>query len=282
MRFKRFLAIAITTLAFGGLESAPRAVAQASQVPSAAPTLAPGQTPEQRGHILIDEMIKALGGQAWLDRTTIEQEGHTAAFFSGRPTGSVVEFHEFHRLPINGQTEADRLEFTKKRDIIQVWTKDNGYEITYKGNNPLPKEQVEDTLRRRAHSIDEVVRTWVKAPGVMIVAEGNTMVERRTAETVTVLTANNDAVTLDLDATTHLPLRRTFQWRNEQFKDHDEDVESYEDYHTVQGLPTALTITRYRNGDIANQRFLDVSKLVYNAAIPPEKFDPTLPLNRKK
>jgi hypothetical protein len=260
----------------------PRLFAQAADIPSAAPTLAAGQTPEQRGHVLIDEMIEALGGKAWLDRTSIQQEGRTAAFFQGRPTGSVVEFHEFRRLPANGQTEADRIEFTKKRDIIQVWTADGGFEITYKGNNPLPKDQVEDTLRRRAHSIEEVVRTWIHAPGVMIVAEGTTMVERHTAETVTVLSANNDAVTIDLDSATHLPLRRTFQWRNDRYKDHDEDTEEYDDYHPVQGLPTALTITRYRNGDMNSQRFIYRDKLIYNAAIPPGMFDPTIPLHPKK
>ena len=36
------------------------------------------------------------------------------------------------------------------------------------------------------------------------------MVERRLADRVSVLTANNDAVTLDLDAATHLPIQRTF------------------------------------------------------------------------
>ena len=46
---------------------------------------------------------------------------------------------------------------------------------------------------------------------MMILAEGTTMVERRMADKVTVLSANNDAVTIELDATTHLPLRRTFK-----------------------------------------------------------------------
>ena len=74
----------------------------------------------------------------------------------------------------------------------------------------------------------------------MVLYDGTSMVERRMADKVTILSANNDAVTIDLDATTHLPLRRTFQWRNTTFKDYDEDVEEYDDYHTVQGLPTAL------------------------------------------
>jgi hypothetical protein len=225
-------------------------------------------------------MVEALGGRAWLDRTTIEIEGKGAAFFHGQPNPGVTEYHEFRRLPASRLPEGDRIEFGKKRDVIQVWSNTSGTEITFKGINPLPKEQVEDTLRRRNHSIEEVVRTWIHAPGVMVVAEGTAMVERRLVDKVTVLSAENDAVTLELDATTHLPLRRTFQWRNEQFKDFDEDAEEYDDYHTVQGLPTAMTITRYHNGDMASQRYL--TKVVYNAVLAPALFDPTIPLHPKK
>ena len=149
----------------------------------------------------------------------------------------------------------------------------------FKGQIALPKEQVEDYYRRRAHSIEEVVHNWLKAPGVMVVSEGTVMVVRRLADRVTVLTADNDAVTLELDATTHLPLRRTFRWRNPQFKDYDEESETYDDYHTIQGLPTPLTITRYHNGEMSNQRFL--TRVVYNLPLAPSLFDPAVLLKKK-
>jgi hypothetical protein len=260
-----------------------RLYAQASEIPSAAPPSAAdlGQTSEQRGRALLDQMVAALGGDAWLNRTSMEIEGRTAAFFHGAPDPGVIEYHETLRLAASGQPEADRVGFLtergmilpgKKIDVIQIWTAGHGYEVTYKGQTDLPKEQVEEHYRRRAHSIEEVVNSWIKAPGVMIVSEGATMVERRMADKITVLTADNDAVTLELDATTHLPLRRTFQWRNPQFKDYDEDAEEYDDYHTLQGLPTAMTITRYHNGDMISQRFL--TKVVYDAPVDPSFFDP--------
>jgi len=264
-----------------------RLYAQASEIPSAAPPSAAdlGQTSEQRGRALLDQMIAALGGDAWLNRTSMEIEGRTAAFFHGAPDPGVIEYQETLRFAAPNATpaqpEADRVGFLtergmilpgKKIDVVQIWKEGQGYEVTYKGQTDLPKEQVEEHYRRRGHSIEEVVNKWTKAPGVMIVAEGSTMVERRLADKVTVLTADNDAVTLELDAATHLPLRRTFQWRNPQFKDFDEDAEEYDDYHTIQGLPTAMTITRYHNGDMISQRFL--TKVVYDAAVEPSYFDP--------
>jgi len=262
-------------------------LAQASSLPSAAPATT-SQSDTERGRALIDQMVEALGGKAWLDRTSIQLEGRGSSFFHGEPNPYVAEYHELRRLATTTQPEADRIGFLtdrgmitpgKKIDVVQIWLADQGYEVTYKGQTTLPKDQVEDYYRRRAHSIETVVRTWLNAPGMMIVAEGTEMVDRRLADRVSVLTANNDAVTLDLDATTHLPIRRTFRWRNPQFNDYDEESETYSDYHTFQNLPTALTITRYHNGEISNQRYL--TKVTYNVPLEPALFDPANLLKKK-
>jgi hypothetical protein len=265
------------------------AYAQASDIPSAVPAIPANQTQEQRGRILLDQMVAALGGDAWLHRKDMTVRGRTATFFRGEPNGYVGEYSGNRQFPQDGKPEAERIGFItdksmlfpgKKIDVVQVWVNNQGYEVTYKGRTPLPKDQVEDYFRRRNHSIESVIHTWLKQPGVMVIAEGTSMVERRLAEKVTVLSANNDAVTIELDASTHLPLRRTFQWRNEQFKDHDEDVEQYDGYQTFQGLPTAMTLTRYHNGDMTSQRFY--SKVEYNSNLSPDLFNPDNLLKKKQ
>jgi len=270
----------VPAILFAALLASPRLLpAQAADIPSAAPSTG-GQSETQRGRALIDQMVAALGGDAWLNRKTVTIEAHGSSFFRGEPNPYIIEFREYHRFAASGQPEAERIGFLTQRgmilpgkriDVVQFWKDGKGTEVTYKGKADLPKDQVEEYYRRRAHSIEEVVRTWINAPGVMIVAEGTSMVERRMADKVTVLSANNDAVTFELDAQTHLPLRRTFQSRNAQFKDFDEDSEDYADYHTVQGLPTAMTITRYKNGDMVSQRFL--TKVTYNEPLDPSIFD---------
>ena len=228
-----------------------------------------------KGRRLLDQMVEALGGQAWLNLKDYEEDGRIAGFSKGQPTGSNVQFFEFYRLPVG-----ERIEFARPRDImpgstrdvVQVWTADNGYEVTYKGKKPLETKLVEEYLRVRAHTIREVVTEWMKRPGVVVVSEGTSMVERRLADKFTVLSPDNDAVTIETDQNTHLPLRRSFEYRNAIFKDHDQDVLEFEDYHMYQGLPTALSVTRYKDGDMVSQRF--VTKVSYNAGIAPEKFDP--------
>jgi hypothetical protein len=276
-------------IAIGLLTATPSLRAQARDIPSAAPVQAAGETQDQRGRKLLDQMLEALGGDAWLNRKNVKELGHLARFFRGAPTGIVIDFTATRQFANGDRPDAQRIGYItdksmilpgKKIDIVQIWTNNTGREVTYKGNATLPQEQIDDYFRRQDHSIESIFRVWLKAPGVMVVAEGSTMVERRLTERVSILSANNDAVTLDIDASTHLPRRRTFETRNPKFKDIDEDAEEYDDYHTIQGLPTAFTITRYHNGDMASQTFF--SKIEYDVELPPGTFDPNVLLKKKQ
>jgi hypothetical protein len=276
-------------IAIGLLTATPSLRAQARDIPSAAPPKVAGETQDERGRKLLDQMLEALGGDAWLNRKNVKELGHLARFFRGAPTGIVVDFTATRQFANGERPDAQRIGYItdksmilpgKKIDIVQIWANNTGHEVTYKGNATLPQEQIDDYYRRQDHSIESIYRVWLKASGVMVVAEGSTMVERRLTERVSILSANNDAVTLDIDASTHLPRRRTFETRNPKFKDIDEDAEEYDDYHTIQGLPTAFTITRYHNGDMASQTFY--SKIEYDVELPPGTFDPNVLLKKKQ
>ena len=284
------LAAPVLSIAIGLLTTASLPLrAQARDIPSAAPTHPADQTQEQRGRKLLDQMLEALGGDAWLNRRNIRVYGHSGRFFQGAPNGIVIDFTATHQFANGDRPEAQRIGFItdksmtlpgKKIDIVQIWINNTGHEVTYKGNITLPKDQVEDYYRRQDHSIESIYRVWLKAPGVVVIDEGSTMVERRLTERVTILSDNNDAVTLDIDVATHLPRRRTFEWRNTTFKDRDEDAEEYDDYHTIQGLPTAFTITRYHNGDMSSQTFY--TKVEYDVDLSPDTFNPDVLLKKKQ
>jgi hypothetical protein len=285
---KRISALFLSSAFALSLSAAPHLSAQASTIPSAGMQRPSGLSEEEHGKKLLDEMVEALGGQAWLDRKDMQVAGRTAAFFHGTPNGIVIEYTGWRRFPDASQGGAERIGFLtdksmilpgKKIDVVQIWRDDNGYEVTFKGRTTLPKEQVADYYRRQKHSIESVVHDWIKAPGVMILSEGSVMVERHLADKVTILSADNDAVTLELDAATHLPIRRTFKWRNETFKDFDEEAETYSDYHAVLGLQTPYNVTRYHNGDMLNQRFL--TKVVYNQGLSADLFNPDNLLKKK-
>ena len=217
----------------------------------------------QKARAALDAMVQALGGPAWLNMKNQMREGHVAAFFQGTPSGETTEYWEFHAWP-----DHDRIEFTKHRDVVQFYIGRLGSEVTYKGKAPLPQEQVDDYLRRRDHSIETVVKSWLNDPKTILVYEGQRLAERHLADQVTLISAQNEAVTILMDAQTHLPLRRTFEWRDPVYKDKNLDAEEYDDYHTFDGIPTPFTITRFKNDDMTRQYFL--VHVSYNQQLPPD------------
>jgi hypothetical protein len=258
-----------------------RARAQASAIPSAqaGPVAETG-----KGRKLMDQMVAALGGSAWLNRQDWVYYGRAASFYKGQPHEGAPAFEEYFRAKPFGERVIVISHFgvfiaTDHKDEAEVWTADNGYEITYKGKKELPVKDVEDYRRRYRHSLEVIVHDWLQQPGVLITYEGTNMVERRLADQVSLLTAGNDAVTLELDEASHLPLSLSFQWRDPVYKDLNTDVQQFDDYHEIQGIQTPFAISRLHNGDLTGQRFL--TKAVYNTQLAPDLFDPDRPLMKK-
>jgi hypothetical protein len=229
--------------------------------PQSASSLDAGQSNARQARAVLDAMIQALGGPAWLAMKNQLREGHIAAFFHGQPDAGTTEYWEYHAWP-----DHDRIEFTKHRDVVQFYLGRAGSEVTYKGKAPLPQEQVDDFLRRRDHSIETVAKLWLNDPKTILIYDGQRLAERHLADQVTVISAENEAVTILTDVQTHLPLRRTFEWRDPVYKDKNVDAEEYDDYHTIDGFPTPFTITRFKNEDMMRQYFLVHAS--YNLDLP--------------
>jgi len=220
-----------------------------------------GQKNAIQARATLDAMVQALGGESWLKVKNQMRQGNLAAFFHGEPSGGATEFWECHAWP-----DRDRIEYSKHRDVVQFYIGQAGTEVTYKGKTPLPQEQVDDFLRRREHSIETVVKLWLNDPNTILIYEGQRLVERHLADQVTLISGANEAVTILTDAQSHLPLRRSFEWRDPVYKDRNLDAEEYDNYHTIDGIPTPFTITRYKNDDITRQYFL--VHVEYNQNLP--------------
>jgi hypothetical protein len=220
----------------------------------------------KKAHAALDAMVQALGGDHWLNLQNSYSEGRTSGFYQGKPTGAITDFFSWHVFP-----DKDRVELSKKRDVVDIFLGNEGWEITYRGKRPLPADIRDEFLRRRDHSIANVVRVWMKEPNTIFLFDGQSLAARHLADQVTLISATNDSITIQMDAETHLPLRRTFEWRDPVYKDRNEDVEQYDDYHVIDGIPTPFSITRFHNGDETNERY--IYKAAYNVPLPPNAFD---------
>ena len=220
----------------------------------------------QKAKQILDEMIRALGGDTYLNVRTMTMEGRSYSFWKGRPSGMGLLFWRFWEWP-----DKDRVELTKQRDVVELNVGDKGYEITYKGTATQDPKQIDDYLRRRDHSLENVVRKWLSAPGAMILYSGTAIVEQNMAEEVTVLNTDNDSVTISVDPRTHLPVRKMFSYRDPVDRLKDDDTEIYSNYRLVQGINTPYSTVRLQNGEMRNQRF--VTNVAYNTYLAATLFE---------
>jgi hypothetical protein len=239
-----------------------------AQQPSAAPAApaSPSQATPDKARQLLDRMIQALGGQAYLDIKNVSQSGRNYTLFHGQANGSGVLYWRFTEFP-----DKERVELTKQRDVVNVFNGDRGYEITFKGTAALDPKVVSEYLRRREHSLDWVLRKWLKEPGVAILYEGSAIAADKPSDQVSIINAQNDSVTIYIDSQTHLPIKKTYSWRDPIDRLRNTEDEIYDAYRPTEGFMTAYSLTRFYNGEMVNQRFLN--SVSYNDALNPSMFD---------
>lgn len=221
---------------------------------------------EAQAKAVLEAMIRAMGGDAWLNMKNQYREGHYAIFYRGRPDTGTTKFYEYHVWP-----DHDRTEFTTHRDVLTFFIGSQGWEVTYRGKKALPADQVEEYMRRRDHSVETAVKVWMKDPKTILIFEGQKLAERHLADTVTLISPENEAITIQVDAQTHLPLRRSFQWRDPEYHDKNTDAEEYDGYRVVNGIPTPYTVTRYKNDEMVRQVFID--RVIFNQDLPADLWD---------
>ena len=226
------------------------------------------QENSRKAKAVLDQAIQALGGNAFLTFTDLSQEGRRYSFHRGQPNSLGTLFWRFQKYP-----DKDRVEFTKKRDVIRIYNGDKGYEVTYKGvRNIEMKDDLEPYLRRRHFSLFVVMRDWLKQPGIALFYEGQTVVAQKQSDQVTVMNAKNEAVTLFFDRETHLPVQKRFSWRDPADKERNIEEEVFDNYRPIQGIMTPFDTTTFFNGDMSGQSFL--TSATYNQGLSDNMFDP--------
>jgi hypothetical protein len=241
---------------------------------------------------LLDQMVAALGGDAWLTYKTLSQQGRSYSFYHGKPVSAGLPYRRFYQYP-----DKERHELPQQRemayfnlgmgvplpvpggkpgDVVIVYNGDKGYEKTYKGTAAQDAKIVEEVVRRRRYSLEVVLREWLKDPATIFFYDGQKVADQQLVDVVTLLNKDNEQVSIGIDVHTHLPVSKRYIWRDpDKYKVEDETI--YANYRKVQGIQTPYTITTTRDGEMTGQSFL--SRAEYNAAFPPDYFDASVTYN---
>jgi hypothetical protein len=264
-----------TTFVRAQVPAPSQSAAQSSPSTQTSASISVDQANARKAKTLLQQAIDALGGQAYLTLRNVQQAGRGYSFHHGHPTSNGVLYWRFAEFP-----DKERVEVTKERDIAELYIGDKGYEITYKGAHPMEPKDLTDYLRRRRFSLETILRTWLNDPGVALFYDGDAIAAQHPAVQITLINNKDESVDLFLDVDTHLPIKKSFQWRDPVDRQKNLEEEIYDNYRHVQGIATPYDVARYFNGDIAGQRFLN--SVSYNETLDPAMFDPNSGYNPNK
>ena len=237
-----------------------------SRIPGKRP---PGPRPAQSG----DPGIRR---PAYLNIHDMQQTGRTYGFYHGRPSDAGALFWRFVEYP-----DKERLEVTKERDVAYVYTGDKGYEVTYKGRArrgekgsrrlPAPPQIFfgNHAARLDQRSQRGPLLRWHGSRRQPRSAAGYAHQFQRRSGQALFRPRHSSA------AQEELQLAR-LRWTNSATI----EEEIYDNYKPVQGVMTPYSFTRYYNGDMQSQRFLNT--IQYNQGLDPAMFDPNSGYNPNK
>ena len=255
----------------------------ASALPSAASKTAAKTTEDagtQKARTLLAQAIEALGGPAYLSYSTRSEEGRTYSLYHSQTRGPGALYRRFYRFADKDRVEValekgigvyDLIPFpipvpegksNKKTDVAIIHNGDKGYQVSYQGTELEEAKDTRDYVRRRARSMEWVLRKWIQEPDAAFFYDGSALGNANLADKVTITNGKNESVTLFLDTVTHLPVKKAYSWRDPSDKGQNVEEELFDNYKPVQGIMTPYTVSRYYNGDLVSQRFLN--KIKYN------------------
>ncbi len=222
-----------------------------------APRPAVPQTPTaDKGRQLVAECIQAMGGQLYLQINQRSGEGRLYTFDSnGNLANPGTHFWLYYRFPAD-----QRLELTKKRNVIFIYSGGKGWQITFKGVQALSAQQLRSYADLSAHSIDVILKQWAQASSTLIFDQGLTQFQQEPVHAVRFTTADGKSATVDFSTFSHLPVRVFWRETDPQTGGILEQSVVYGDWSSIGGIKTPFTIQRYAGPmEVQQENFLNIS-----------------------
>jgi len=214
---------------------------------------------------LLQEAIVALGGNTYLNVHDSTCTGRIGQFdHSGELTG-FGHFIDYEVPP-----DKERQENLPKRNIIEVYNGDKGWELDRGGVSEAPQVDLIDFEEGNKKNLDNILRYRIHEPDMIFRYGGTDIVELKQAEWVELVDSDNRTIRIAIATATHLPIQKIVDTRDPKSRRKSEEIEYYSNYHPLGGIQTAFQITRERNGIKIFQVFFD--KCDYNTNLPNSLF----------
>ncbi len=214
---------------------------------------------------LIHEAIQALGGQAYLNVRDQVCEGRVAFFGHHNQLTGYQKVYDYNLFP-----DKERTEYSKKRNIIDVFNGDKGWTLDRGGISDMPAESIKQFHEGIKRDIGHLLRFQLNDKDLEFRYGGPDVVDLQQVDWVEVDEGNQLTVKIAINQSNHLPIQAVYISRNPVTHDRTVEVEYFSNYHKQHGIETPLQDTRTRNGQKVYQFFIHTCS--YNTGLKPSFF----------
>jgi hypothetical protein len=214
------------------------------------------ETAQERGKRVVEEALKALGGDAFLHMKDRVEAGRAYSFYRGQLSGlSIAKVYTRYDArpepPVAGKIWVrERNAFGKQEEDNYIFREDGAWEITFRGAEPLPDQRVANFKDSTLRNVLYILRQRMGEPGLTFYSLGTDFWENRPVEIVEITDADNQTVTVYFDRLNKLPVRQIFKRKNPEYKDFDTEVTLFAKYRDIGGgVQWPFDIRRDRNGE---------------------------------
>jgi hypothetical protein len=214
------------------------------------------ETAQERGKRVVDEALKALGGDAFLHMQDRIESGRAYSFYRGQLSGLSIakiytQYQKRPEPPVPGKLWVrEREAFGKQEEDNYIFREDAAWEITFRGAEPLPDLRVANFKDSMLRNVLYILRQRLGEPGLTYYSLGTDFWENRPVEIVEITDNDNQTVTVYFDRLNKLPVRQLFKRKNPEYKDFDTEVTLFAKYRDVGGgVQWPFDIRRDRNGE---------------------------------
>ena len=244
--------------------------------------------PEQsaaKGRQLVQQVIAALGGQAYLNVRDTQCDGRDAQFGTAGTLMGFTLFRDSWLLPDKNRVEyftkgehtilgfligADELLITHGGAMLTVFSGEKGWTLDKSGVSNEPEDLIKNFNEQIETGMNNMLRKRLNEPGVDVRYAGTDMIDLKEAEWIEFTDSEHREMRLAVDLHTHLPLRWVVVTRDPETRERTEMITSYTSTRRMDGVKTPLSIELSRNDHKMSQTFLTDCK--YNSDLAPQLF----------
>ncbi|HET9400740.1 MAG TPA: hypothetical protein VFO34_07295 [Candidatus Acidoferrales bacterium] len=218
-----------------------------------------------KARALLQQMVAALGGDAYLKVRDSDCTGRRANFgLSGDLTGYIL-FHELRIYP-----DKSRLEYAKNAAIIDVFNGDSGWSLDKSGVGEADPVTVAGFQGAQKTSVTNLIRTRLNEPGLSLHYAGSDVVDLKPVDWLEITDSEDRTFRIAIVQATHLPVRCIVVTKNPATNEPSEDLTIFSEWHLIDGVQTPFQISRERDGKRYYQGFY--LSCHYNTGVSPDLF----------